>query len=882
MDSRRPQRRVLAAALLAACAAMPPLVAGAQDTSAPAAPPAGQETAAARKAAGDEPVTLATMTVTAQKREEVMQDVPIMITALPEQLLRDTGVRDIKDAQLLVPGLHVSSTTNESQTTARIRGVGTNGDNAGLESAVGVVIDGVYRPRTGVGFGDLGEIERIEVIKGPQGTVFGKNTSAGVINVVTRRPGYQQEAEGEITVGDYGELGVSGAYNDALGENAAFRIYAAQRERDGVTDVDTGKGPRRETEDGDRNFHTVRGQLLLEPADSLDINLIADFTSREENCCVGVTTYRDATGAGPAAIINALAGGHGVIPDPDPERRLAYGNRSTEQDVKDKGVSAQLDWTTPWLGGATLTSITAWRDWQTINAIDFDFSGADIIYRRNQYDDSSTAFKTFSQEMRLTGSTDRVDWMVGLFYSDEDLERHDQYVVGADYEPYLSTLVGSQVLGGLAAQLAPLGVTVDTSNPATFFSQVSGRPFGTSFVGDGGQDLYEQNSKSAAVFSNNTFHATDRLDFTVGVRYTRDKKDLRSVYDNPNGSIGCGSTLSNPALRVGSALAARIPAWGLLTPEQQAALVGAVAPTIVGYMCLPWANVLQDGRATDQSMTEKEWSGTVKAAYRWNDHVMTYASAARGYKGGGFNLDRVQSADGLSSGGAGIVPVDDTSFPGEFVDSYELGAKTTWNDGNLLLNGTLFYQEFTDFQLNSFLGTSYVVRSLPEVTSKGAELELLWQTGLDGLSVQGGVTYADTRYGEQRPYADLQPGGALQALPGHHISFAPLWSASASLTYQWDFTGGLLGRFNIGSKYVSEHNTGSDLDPEKIQDGFALVNARLGIGARSGRWTVELWGQNLTDETYKQVGFDAPLQPGAWNAFLGPPRTYGVTLRVRY
>ena len=92
----------------------------------------------------------------------------------------------------------------------------------------------------------------------------------------------------------------------------------------------------------------------------------------------------------------------------------------------------------------------------------------------------------------------------------------------------------------------------------------------------------------------------------------------------------------------------------------------------------------------------------------------------------------------------------------------------------------------------------------------------------------------------------------------------------------------MLGRFNIGGKYVSEHNTGSDLDPEKIQDGFALVNARIGIGARSGRWTVELWGQNLTDETYKQVGFDAPLQPGAWNAFLGPPRTYGVTLRVRY
>ena len=229
----------------------------------------------------DEPSTLATLTVTAQKREEALQDVPIMLTVLPEQLMRDAGITDIKDVQLLVPGLHVSSTTNESQTTARIRGVGTNGDNAGLESAVGVVIDGVYRPRTGVGFGDLGELERIEVLKGPQGTVFGKNTSAGVINVMTRRPGYEQAAEASLTVGNYGEIGVSGALNQPLGENAAFRIYAAKRSRDGFNDINTAGGPRQERDDADRNFHTLRAQLLLEPNDRVDINLIADFTSRE-------------------------------------------------------------------------------------------------------------------------------------------------------------------------------------------------------------------------------------------------------------------------------------------------------------------------------------------------------------------------------------------------------------------------------------------------------------------------------------------------------------------------------------------------------------------------------------------------------------------------
>jgi outer membrane receptor protein involved in Fe transport len=178
----------------------------------------GQVPAALAQDAGseEEANTLDKITVTAQKREEALQDVPVVVTALSEQALEDNGVRDIKDLQSLVPGLTVTSTQSEAQTTARIRGVGTVGDNAGLESSVGVVIDGVYRPRNGVGFGDLGELERVEVLKGPQGTLFGKNTSAGVINVITKRPTYGQAVEAEVTVGNYGAFGVSGMYNDSF------------------------------------------------------------------------------------------------------------------------------------------------------------------------------------------------------------------------------------------------------------------------------------------------------------------------------------------------------------------------------------------------------------------------------------------------------------------------------------------------------------------------------------------------------------------------------------------------------------------------------------------------------------------------------------------
>jgi len=844
-----------------------------------AAPSAqAQEAGAGEAPRSEEPVTLSGLTVTAQKREQALQEVPIVVNVLGEQLLQDTGVRDIKDLQVLVPGLTVTSTQSAAQTTARIRGIGTVGDNAGLESSVGVVIDGVYRPRNSVGFTDLGELERIEVLKGPQGTVFGKNTSAGVINVVTRKPSYTQSAEGEVTVGNHGALGVSGAYNDALGENSAMRIYAAKRKRDGVDEVRTGAGPRQETRDGDQNFHTLRGQLLWEPSDNVEVNLAADYASREENCCVTVTTHRGPT----AAIINALTpGGEGVIGAPDLERRLAYANRSTEQDIKDKGVQAEVNWTTPWAGDAVLTSITAWRDWQAINGLDFDYSAADVLYRAPDEDESLTKFTTFSQELRLTGSSERIDWMVGLFYSDEDLDRNESYRFGPAYEPYLSSLVGSQVLAGVAAQLAPLGLSVNQAGPATFLSQVSGRPFGSNYTGLAALDRHEQNARSTAIFTNNTWHATDALDVTVGLRYTHEKKELRSAYTNPNGSVACAATLANPAARVGGALAQRINGFSTLPAPLQQQLLGglvpAVAPSIAGYMCLPWANIAHHGRNVDQSRTEKEWSGTLKLAYNWSDDVMTYLSAARGYKAGGFNLDRVQSSDGLSSGTQGITPVDDTSFPGEFVDSYELGAKTTWADGNLLFNVALFHQTYEDFQLNSFLGTSFVVRSIPEVVSRGVDAELMWQTGLRGLSFQGGFTYAETEYGD-----DLLPDADLALLPGNQMSFAPKWSGNASVTYGWDIGGSLQGRFNVGAKYMSDYNTGSDLDPQKAQDSFTLVNARLGFGARDQRWMLEFWGQNLTDETYKQVGIDAPIQAGSWNAFLGAPRLYGVTLRVRY
>lgn len=805
--------------------------------------------------------TVDSIIVTAQKREQNLQDVPVVVTAVGAKLLQDTGVRDIKDLTILTPGLTVTSTSSEASTTARVRGVGTVGDNPGLESSVGVVIDGVYRPRNGVGFGDLGEMERIEVLKGPQGTLFGKNTSAGVINVMTKEPEFGFGANAELTFGNYGAKGAAASVTGPIYEDKmAARLYVAARKRDGYNDVITGGGPSKRDQDADQNFYTVRGQLLFIPDDRATFRVIADYSRRDENCC-GAVQIR----TGPTAAVLAAASGQAtpVASTADPYDRVAYSNRGAPAKIEDKGVSLQGDIDLPF---GSLTSISAIRNWRTDNGQDSDFTTADITYR-NKDGTNYSEFTTYSQELRLAGRNDKFDWMVGAFLADERLENRANFYYGNNYEQYLGRLLSRSAAN-------PTGIP-------NFIALLLNRAPNTSFAGGQGlRDRYDQRATTVALFTNDTWHVTDSFEITAGLRYTSEKKTLDTYQSNTDGGVGCGTALS-------AAGQARI-----------ASIVGAAAtPTIIGNLCLPWANALFNGRGTQQERTDKEWSGTIKASYRFSPEVFSYASFARGYKGGGFNLDRTQSSNGLPSGGSGVTPIYDTSFPAEFVDSYEIGLKNTLFNRTVLFNVSAFHQKFTDFQLNTFLGTSFVVRSIPEVKSKGVDADFLWFTPVRGLTVQSGFTYAVTKYGDQPIPND--PGNALALLPGSRLSLAPKVSASGSLTYETPVGDNMKARFNIGAKYSSSYNTGSDLFPPKVQKAYTVVNGRVALGSADDRWTAELWAQNLLNEKYMQVAFNGPLQGSSglsatqstynaaldtitYNAFLGAPRTYGLTLRSKF
>jgi iron complex outermembrane recepter protein len=790
-------------------------------------------------------IELTEVVITAQKREQNLQEVPIAVIALSTQQLQDAGVTDLKNMTALTPGLTVTSTTSENSTTARIRGIGTVGDNVGLESSVGVVIDGVYRPRNGVGFGNLGEIDRIEVLEGPQGELFGKNNDAGVINIVSKRPSSTFGVTGEITGGNFNDKEASGSITGPVGDFSAFRLYAGYQKRDGFLNVETGTGNFHDAANN-RNFYTVRGQYLVTPNNDVSVLFIGDFSRRSEVCCQATPVSPGPFfGIVTALATNPLLGGtQAAFPVPaTPFNRQSFANYPIAQQIWDRGFSAQLDWN---LGAAQLTSISAWRDNSIATGNDPDYWDAGLV--QDPANGNVTDFKQMSEELRLAGKSDRLNWLIGGFADKELLNNTSTIFADNQFDLYL---------GGTASAAAAV-------NPPNFLllPELTGNLPGHTFIpGVSGQaDSYQQTEKSYAFFTNETYTLIEHLDLTAGLRYTHESKNETANYNSPDGGLACGQLLQ-----------AHPPSAAL--PYSQLLLFG--------YGCATPFNPFFAGVRHGQSLSENNLNATVKLAYRFTDDVMGYASWGNGTKAGGFNLARVTNPAAANP----LAPILDTEFPRETVSSFEIGVKSELAQKTVRLNAAVFDQRFHDFQLNTFTGIVFVVSSLPHVNSKGAELSLDWVTPLSGLSISGGVVYADTQI--------TNFGNALYLFAANRLndrpSFSPLWTGVVSAAYQVPLTSSLALRISANEKYSSSYNTGSDLDPIKIQGSYGILNARIGIGAPDGKWAFEVWGQNLADKGYFQVAFDAPFEglavPGFNNqidSFVGDPRTFGATVRVKF
>jgi iron complex outermembrane recepter protein len=902
------------------------------------AQPVGTTAAAAQPAEDDNNIV-----VTAQGRRQALQDVPLAVTAVNADSMQNSGASDIRQLNQLAPSLLVSSTGTEANGSARIRGIGTVGDNPGLESSVAVFIDGVYRSRSGIGLNELGDIERVEVLRGPQGTLFGRNASAGLIHVISARPEFDFGGHVDLSYGNFdnirGTLGVTGP----LSEKVAFRLDGVYARRDGFYDVVNPTGGT-ESQVNDRDRFFVRAQMLFEPTDALSIRLIGDYSHREESCCGAVYLDRATSPlignlnnpANPLSvgglpptdgnnIINVLRDlGQPLAGFSNPFSRNIYVSpgRSFEGTTKDWGASLEVNWD---LGGANLTSITGYRDYSSGQPGDIDYSSVDILYRADP--GVVRQFQTFSQELRLQGQAfdNHLDWLVGAYFADEDLTLDDNLRFGNQYGRFATCRIVSG--GGLAGLYSPTSPGCLAARPAAF-----GAASPTIYAGfdrldainDRGSthDIYSQNSRNFAFFTHNILHITSQLDLTMGFRYTDERKRFDATFGNDNAAC----------------------------PAQQAALAGflanpalaAVAGGLIGLSCQGNSTAELNGVSINDRRSESEWTGTGILSYRPNNDLLLYASYSRGYKAGGFNLDRSALKSPIlpfaSTVGGAQALVGNLQFDSEINTAYEVGVK--YSRGPITLNVTAFRQDFRNFQLNTFNGTVFLVQNINGcsnlvggsladsdqaasasgsnfnaaaattgacaagdvqfgVRSQGVELEAQFRPRRD-MTLTMGLTLADTKYrddliGNDRG-APLDP--ALRELPGQRLSNAPRLVGTGSFTWTPQLGGGWTGLLYADARLTSGYNTGSDLFPQKAQDSYALINARLGVRGPQQRWSIELWAQNLFNQDYQQVAFNTPFQAGTTSApfvdpqfpggrqifssFLAEPRTYGISGRFRF
>ena len=749
--------------------------------SAPAIASAQVQTAA--PAADESLVT--EIVVTAQKREERLQDVPVSVNVVGAAQLDRQNVGQINDLTRSVPSLSSSGVTGA---TPAIRGVSTNGFSRSSESAVSVVLDGVVMGRTQIS--ELSDVERIEVLAGPQGMLFGKNASAGVINIVTKAPNPSRfETIGHVDIGDYGYQRQRLTVNLPINETAAVRINLNNRDQDGVVkNVLTGKTKKNSSYGG-------RGRLLWEPTSNLAINLSGDWQKTGTN---GVQPYVFGIVQTPALAARLAA--CGVTASLRNESNCSDGdNKPTSRDVS-YGLSGQIDYTLP--GDYVLTSITAnrWREGGKFGYFgkggDTDLLNTDILSTNL----APAKVETFSQELRLTSPKgDRVEFVAGVFFS--DTASHD---------------VTFQA-GGLGLLPPPLKAARGAAT-----------------------DVYQ---RSYAAFGQATLHASEKLSFIVGGRYTDEFiKDSAVAF----------------------------------TPAQIAAL---------GYISTP---AFAAGSVSGRVKTDN-FSWKLGAQYAFSPSAMAYLTASRGYKGPAVN-------DQAASGG--LDPIIEPEKP----MYYELGYKGALFNGRVLATAALFHNKVDNFQTAVFVPSTtanpvpgFAQGNSPYITSKGFELNLFGRP-LRNLSLNAGVIYNDAEYAKSFLVAcnseQVKGVGTCSAAgttdPVSQLANVPKWRFLLNGEYTRP-VGQLEGFVQSDLTYQSKVAFNPTPNPVTTSGPQWLLGGRVGVRSFDGQWGVSVFGRNLLDKTYPYIVAD-PL--GAFNGGAGKSywtvpsmdwhRSFGVTLDARF
>ncbi len=832
------------------------------------------------------------VTVTAQKREENAQDVPISVTAFSDDFFTKSNVNTLRDMARYAPNLSLPQSSTIANQRIILRGVGSVGNSA-IEPTVAVFIDGVYYPRPSSVVGSMTDLDRAEVLRGPQGTLFGRNASMGALNIVTKNPTHEHEGRIAVGYGDYDEKRVSGYINSAISEKASARLSFQASERDGYGDnTYTDQGSRSIV--GDWEDITVRGKLLFTPNDNTNVLLTVDFSRvRNEGAVIEFI--------GDTAPGQSLLGLTQILPTGElPETSDVYDHKihqmhRDDADDEQWGLSSEITWA---VGSHTIRSIAAYRDWEN-DSLDQPVIRlpADLVPTDQFYD-----AKTFSQELQiLSPEGENIEYVFGLYYYDEEYSLDNYSRLGKDFCGMVRTLsaVSSTMF---STRLVTAAAVVDQSQGGPLATAVQGvltaqqtrlATAGLSAYSvcmAGGEDMFSseftQDVSNYAAYGHLTYNLTPQWRLAAGARYTRSEKDgeFESVVYN---QLAAPGSATNP--------------FGL--------------------------DLRQDEPLRSLAHDEEKVTWLTNLSYFLDDDTMLFANFSTGFRSGGFNPDGFNSQ---------VAETGRTrKFDTETTKNYELGIKRTMWDGQLVANATLYRTKISDFQERQFDGLNLIVHNSGDLTQQGVELDFQFQpreefyatlgvsyldsefdsfpdaTALPGRisGTSGHNSYAGFCQGVVGPLIQAQPalaqglgqvlqgcqriGIPTQDLKGERNHFSPKWQVALSAEWSDSMPDAPMDWFIRGEyQFVDDQNVGADTnqDPDTMQSNYNLFNGGAGVRGQNDDWEVSLFIKNIFDEGYCQTKYAQPLVSslgladaagaegyrGAKRCTLGEPRTWSL------
>ncbi len=749
--------------------------------------------------------------VTAQKREQSLQDVPISISVTSGENIEKQSLTDLGELAAVTPNIIITDAPASDQ--LYIRGVGSS-INGGFEQSVGTFVDGIYHGRSRYSRGVLFDVERVELLRGPQSTYFGNNAIAGALSVITRKPG--DELEGYINVlfePDHGERSVEfalgGPVTDTFGVRVATKIYGMSGF---IRDFHTGiQGP-------DLDDKLIRATAMWKPADAFDATFKAEIASSDGNRNPPFQLFNcppppdfPGPGGGCAVALRAF----GALNDELDTIGTDTPGEFTAAHTREFVLTLNLNF---W--EHTLTSITGYSNYDYRQGFDGDSVPLPLLGVNFNED-----FEQYSQELRITSPTgNRFEYIAGFYWQSGDLFNQNKI-----YADIVSPILLGTPVGPLYAPFLPVGP----------------------------QNDLRQDEETYSLFGSLTWHVTDSLRGTVGLRWTDVQKDgIKSLFI---GSTNGAATLSGP-----------------FSP----------LPPPLSRFPLPPAGPVAGGLGTPHgplplSISNDDVTPSVNIQYDVTEDIMTYFSFSQGFKSGGFDAQNVSG------------PPDPLTFGPEEVDAYEAGVKTGWFDGRLAANMTWYRSEYTDLQQAVLqTGITFNVENVGKLVVQGVEFDASLKV-TENLTVNTAVGYLDSEYKsypdggctalQTLQFAMTNPGQTcLQDLTGEPSPYSPEFSGYVHARHVLPLLRNLRLVTDVNVYFTDDFEIISDNDPLVTQGSYAKLDVRIALGNQSDTWEIAMVGKNLTDKFTRSFANDTPLAPGTFQMLLNRPRSLAIQARYHW